>query len=140
MIVLDTNVVSELIKYSPEPAVRDWSKALTIPVFITAVTVAEMRAGVALLPDGKRKREVRAGAEKLIAGYYTFDSILPFDAGCTEQYAQVIAARQKSGEPIGVADAQIAAICLANGFALATRNEKDFAETGVEVINPWGAE
>lgn len=137
MIVLDTNVVSEIIKLNCDPGVARWAKFLETPTLLTAITVAEMRLGIAQMPEGRRKRDVSASVEKVIAGYCAMGRVLPFDEKCTTFFAQITLAQQKAGRQIEVEDAQIAAICLAHGYALATRNEKDFTETGLEIINPW---
>ncbi|MDO4241128.1 MAG: type II toxin-antitoxin system VapC family toxin [Microbacteriaceae bacterium] len=137
MIVFDTNVLSEISSINPDPAITEWSSSLDHPVYITAITVAEMRYGVVRLPEGKRKDALDKMVEIAIDLYHSEGRVLPFDESSTPYYARVLSARQKAGKPTSMADAQIAAICMANGFALATRNEKDFAETGVKVVNPW---
>lgn len=133
MIALDTNVISELARQVPDSAVLSWLDSLvTADVVTTAVTAAELRYGVARLPDGHRKRELTA----VIRGILTEDfqgRILPFDERASVRYADIVISR----EHIGVADAQIAAICSDVGATLATRNTSDFEETGVELINPW---
>ena len=114
-----------------------WLDSLEISdVATTAVTAAELRYGVARLPDGHRKRELAV----VIRGILTEDfhgRVLPFDEGSSVQYADIVADRERIGRPIGVADAQIAAICRDVGAMLATRNTPDFEETGVELVNPW---
>ena len=137
MIVLDTNVISELARRVPDPGVLSWLDSLEVSeVATTAVTAAELRYGVARLPDGHRKRELTV----MIRGIVTEDfqgRVLPFDERASACYADIVAGREKIGRPIGVADAQIAAICRDLGAALATRNISDFEETGIELINPW---
>ena len=137
MIALDTNVISELARQVPDPGVLSWLDSLEVAeVVTTAVTATELRYGVAGLPGGHRKRELTA----VIRGILTEDfqgRVLPFDERASVRYADIVTGREQTGRPIGVADAQIAAICRARGAVLATRNIKDFLETGVEVINPW---
>lgn len=137
MIVLDTTVISELARQVPDAGALTWLDSLEISdVATTAVTAAELRYGLARLPDGRRKRELTV----VIHGILTEDfrgRVLPFDEGSSVQYADIVANRERIGRPIGVADAQIASICRDVGAALATRNTTDFEETGVELVNPW---
>jgi hypothetical protein len=137
VIVLDTNVISELARKVPDPGVLSWLDALEISdVVTTAVTAAELRYGIARLPDGHRKRELAI----VIRGILTEDfqgRVLPFDERSSVQYADIVTRRERIGRPIGIADAQIAAICRDLAATLATRNTADFEETGIELINPW---
>ncbi|HLT67145.1 MAG TPA: type II toxin-antitoxin system VapC family toxin [Microbacterium sp.] len=139
MIVLDTNVISEIFRPSPEPRVIDWLVSQTGDVAISAITLAELLAGVRRLPDSRRKDELAARIEEAVAPYRGSRSVLAFDDGAAERYADVLASREAAGAPISTADAQIAAICLAHDAACATRNVKDFAHTGVELVDPWAA-
>jgi toxin FitB len=137
VIVLDTNVISELSRRVPDPGVLSWLDSLAVSdVATTAITAAELRYGVARLPDGRRKRELTG----MIEGILTEDfhgRVLPFDERSSVQYADIVAGRGRVGRPIGVADAQIAAVCRDLNAILATRNIADFGETGIELINPW---
>lgn len=136
MIVVDTNVVSELMRPSPAPEVRDWIAAQAPgELCTTAVTVAEIRYGLERLPDGRRKDGLLATAAEVFAAFSEF--IHPFDADAATWYATIVAHRDRLGLPIDGFDAQIAAICRARGAALATRTAKDFRETGIGVIDPW---
>ena len=136
MIVADTNVLSELMRASPFPALRDWvSRQATGELYTTAITAAEIRYGLERLPGGRRKDRLLAAADEVLAAFS--EHVLPFDAGAAVHYARIARRRDEAGLPIGGFDAQIAAICRAHGAALATRNSKDFLETGVEVIDPW---
>lgn len=139
MIVLDTNVISEIFRPSPEPRVIDWLVSQTGDVAISAITLAELLAGVRRLPDSRRQDELAARIEEAVAPYRGSRSVLAFDDGAAERYADVLASREAAGAPISTADAQIAAICLAHDAACATRNVKDFAHTGVELVDPWAA-
>jgi predicted nucleic acid-binding protein len=137
VIVLDTNVVSELARPSPNPNVIDWIDAHnSAELVITALTAAEVRAGVALLPSGRRSREIGLRMEVLLtetfAGY-----VLAFDIDSTSHYADILAARTRAGRTISAVDAQIAAISRQHQATLATRNIADFAGTGIDLINPW---
>ena len=137
MIVLDTNVISELSRRVPDPGVLSWLDSLAVSdVATTAITAAELRYGVARLPDGHRKRELTV----MIEGILTEDfqgRVLPFDERSSVHYAAIVTGRGRIGRPIGVADAQIAAVCRDLNAILATRNTADFEETGIELINPW---
>ena len=136
MIVVDTNVVSELMRPSPSSQVRDWVSAQARgELCTTAITVAEIRYGLERLPDGRPKDSLLATATEVFAAFSEF--IQPFDADAAVWYATIVARRDRLGLPIDGFDAQIAAICRARGGALATRNAKDFAETGIDVIDPW---
>jgi len=137
VIILDTNVVSELARQVPDPGVLAWLDSLEISeVATTAITAAELRYGVARLPEGHRKRERTV----MIRGILTEDfygRVLPFDERASVRYADIVTDRERIGRPIGVADAQIAAICRDSGATLATRNTPDLEETGVKLIDPW---
>ena len=136
MIIVDTNVVSELMRPSPSPQVRDWVSA-QVPgeLCTTAITVAEIRYGLEQLADGRRKQSLLSAATEVFAAFS--DYIQPFDADAAIWYATIVARRDRLGLPIDGFDAQIAAICRIRDAALATRNAKDFRETGIDVIDPW---
>lgn len=137
MIILDTNVISELARQVPDPGVLTWLDSLEISeVATTAITAAELRYGVARLPEGHRKRELTV----MIRGILTEDfygRVLPFDERASVRYADIVTGRERIGRPIGVADAQIAAICRDSGATLATRNTPNFEETGIKLVDPW---
>jgi toxin FitB len=137
VIVLDTNVISELARQIPDTGVLAWLDSLELSeVATTAVTAAELRYGVARLRDGHRKRELTMVIRGILAEDF-YGRVLPFDERASIRYADVVTGRERIGRPIGVADAQIAAICRDSGAMLATRNTADFEETGVELIDPW---
>ncbi len=137
MIVLDTNVVSEVFREQPDPGVLWWLDSLTGSVAITAVTAAELLAGVRQMPAGRRQALLQADISATIDTYRSDGAVLPFDVDCAREYAEVRAQRRELGLATATADAQIAAICRAHGATLATRNAKDFVETGIALINPW---
>lgn len=139
MIVLDTNVVSEIFRPEPEARVVTWLEDLTGEVAIAAVTLAELLAGVRRFPDGQRRTALEEQVRQAVEPYRATRAILPFDAEAAQEYADVLAARERAGRPIHTADAQIAAICRAHGATCATRNVRDFDGTGVDVVNPWTA-
>jgi predicted nucleic acid-binding protein len=138
MIVLDTNVVSELMRRRPAEAVLSWVDGEDASsLAITAVTAAELLHGVARLPNGARRRKLTVAVHGLLAEDFA-GRILPFDGSAAIHYADLVAARERDGRPVSIADGQIAAICRHHGAALATRNVRDFEVTGVDVLDPWG--
>jgi toxin FitB len=137
MILLDTNVLSELMRPVPSAAVESWMSDQPVAgIFISSITEAELRYGLALLPDGQRQRRLVAQAEAMLAEDFA-GRILPFDSPAASAYARIAAARRLSGRPISQADAQIAAVAASRGASLATRNVADFVDCGVEVVDPW---
>lgn len=139
MIVLDTNVPSELARVEPDRGVLAWLDALDAGrVTTTAVTAAELRYGVERLPDGRRKTLLRAAVEGLLRDDLR-GRVEPFDAAASVRYALLVARRERLGRPISGADAQIAAICQTRAATLATRNVTDFVDTGIEVVDPWAS-
>lgn len=136
MIIVDTNVASELMKPSPDPAVRDWVRARRgKDLSTTAITLAEIRYGIDRLPAGGRRDLLNATADDIFAAFE--DQVLPFDAAAATHYPVIVTRRDRAGLPIDGFDAQIASICRTHDAALATRNLKDFQETGIHVIDPW---
>ncbi|WP_019807443.1 type II toxin-antitoxin system VapC family toxin [Saccharomonospora halophila] len=137
MIVLDTNVVSELMRPEPDSRVMTWVDRLPAEdVFVASVTAAELRYGAARLSDGRRKRELVVKVEELFAEDFQ-GRVLPFDDAAAACYAEIAVERERAGQTVSMADAQIAAICRSHGTPLATRNIKDFSGTGVDLVNPW---
>lgn len=134
MIVIDTNVVSEMMHKEPDRQVLGWSDAAG-RLHTTAITIAEVDYGIARLPEGRRKDQLVAAAASLFVEFE--EMILPFDARAARRYGSVVADRERVGLPITAADAQIAAICAAWGAILATRKTDDFSGTGVRLVNPW---
>ena len=136
MIVLDTNVVSELMRKDAAAEVVAWvDRHPGDQVFITAVTAAELLYGVARLPDGRSKQALAAKVRDLIDEDFE-DQVLSFNSDSAHHYAEIVASRARLGKPISMADAQIAAICRQYELGLGTRNTKDFADTGIRVFNP----
>ena len=137
MIILDTNVVSEFMRERPHPEVLAWlDDQLTSTLFVTAITEAEIRTGVAILSDVQRQREMCAASERAF-GVLFAERILPFDSEAARAYAVIAASRRAAGHPISQADCQIAAITRSSGASVATRDVNDFEGCGIEVINPW---
>jgi toxin FitB len=137
VIVLDTNVISEVFRPRADTRVIAWLESLTADVAITAVTLAELLAGVRRLPEGRRKLALGARIDAALQPYRETQAVLAFDDKAADHYADVLVARERAGKPISTADAQIAAICRAHGASCATRNSKDFARTGIGLIDPW---
>jgi toxin FitB len=136
VIILDTNVVSETMQPRPSSRVMIWlERCPTEDAFLTSVTEAEILAGIAMMPDGRRQTLIRIAWEKLVEVY--LDRILPFDRIAAQHYAKIVAARRRLGRPISQSDAQIAAITRSSGATLATRNLRDFEHCGVELVNPF---
>lgn len=104
-------------------------------LYTTAVTVAEIRYGIARLPEGQRRESLHQAANEIFAAFPR--QVLPFDLAAAGAYADVVAGRERLGQPIDGFDAQIAAICHAQAATLATRNTEDFADTGIDVLDPW---
>lgn len=137
MILLDTNVLSELIRREPDGGVTQWLDSLdAAAVATTAITAAELRYGVARLPTGRRKEQLTEAIDGLIEEDLD-GRVEPFDATAAIHYAAIVSDRDKAGRPISMADAQIAAICRKLGATLATRNGSDFEDTGIELLDPW---
>lgn len=138
MIVLDTNVLSELIRSEPDEGVVRWLDSCDVSaVATTSITAAEMLYGVARLPAGRRKKQLREAVRGLIEEDLD-DHVEPFDVTAASHYAALVSDRETAGRPISVADAQIAAICRKLGATLATRNIRDFEGTGIDLLDPWG--
>ena len=137
MTILDTNVVSEIMRQAPAPAVLRWiSDQVSEELHITAITIAEIFYGIELLPRGKRQELLRAGAERLFQVVFR-DSILTFDARSAREFSVIASSRRKQGRPMAEFDAQIAAIARAKRAIVATRDTGDFEGCGVRLVNPW---
>ena len=138
MILLDTNVLSEQFRAKPDERVLNWlNNQVLETLYLSAMTVAEIRAGVALMPEGKRKNILSDRIEEKLLPLFA-GRVLPFDMSCTRAYAKVLATAKQSGSGIAAADAVIAATALNGGFSIATRDTSPFEAAGVTVINPWG--
>lgn len=139
MILLDTNVVSEPLRHAPALSVIKWIDAQSMEtLFLSAITVAELRAGVALLPAGRRRSVLQKNLEKSVLPLFA-GRVLPFDLACTQAYAALMTKARSAGLAIATADGYIASIAAANGLTVATRDTSPFEAAGVAVINPWQA-
>ncbi len=137
MFVLDTNVVSELMRDQPHSAVLQWvDDQPTTSLFVTAITEAEIRTGIAILPSGERRQRLAAAAERAF-GILFDERILPFGSEAAQAYAVIASNRRSAGRPIGHADCQIAAIARSAGASVATRDVEGFDGCGIDVMNPW---
>lgn len=137
MIVLDTNVVSELMRPRPSPAVVEWLDTQPADeVAVTAITAAEVFHGIRRLAEGSRRSALEAAAEAMFDEEFA-QRILPFDQVAARHYADIVVQRENRGRPISMADARIAALARHHAAALATRNVRDFEELGLELIDPW---
>lgn len=140
MILLDTNVISEPQRQKPNTRVLDWIDAQALEtLYLSAITVGEMRAGIALMPAGKRRATLHENLETRLLPMFA-NRVLSFDMACTKVYAELLARSRAAGMAVETADAFIAAVALANGFTVATRDTTPFEAAGVAVINPWEAD
>lgn len=138
MILLDTNVVSEPLRQVPEARVIDWIDAQPLEtLYLSAITVAELRAGVALLPEGARRATLRENLEKRVLPMFA-GRVLSFDIACTKAYAELLAKARSACVAVETVNACIAAVALTNGFNVATRDAHPFEAAGLAVVNPWG--
>jgi toxin FitB len=137
VIVADTNVLSEPLRARPDQGVLAWLGQHADVVALTTITVGELFYGALRLEDGRRRDGLLVAIEALVAG--AGQRVLPYDEMAARQYARLRRAREAAGRPVGVEDTMIAAICLAGGHAVATRNTRDFDVAGLEVVDPWDA-
>jgi len=136
MIVLDTDVLSEFMRSRPNERVREWLDGIPErEVWTTSIVIAEIAAGIALLPLGARRRVLAEEFDRMLRLFA--DRILVFDASAAVEYGTIVAYRARLGRPISIADAQIAAIATVNGAVLATRNVTDFDGLAVDLVDPW---
>lgn len=139
-VLLDTNVVSELLRPSPKPAVEGWvAERPAAELYFSAIGEAELRYGVAMLPTGQRKDALAAAIEGILREDFE-GRILPFDSDAARAYANIAAAHRAAGRTVAPADCQIAAIARSRGMTVATRNVRDFEDIGIEIVDPWAGE
>lgn len=137
MILLDTNVISETQRQEPDARVLDWLDAQALEtLYLSTITVAELRAGIALLPVGKRRASLDENLEKRLLPMFA-NRVLAFDMACTKAYAELLAKSRAAGLAVETADAFIGAVALANGFTVATRDTSPFEAAGLIILNPW---
>lgn len=139
MIILDTNVISELLRPAPEPKVEHWLSAQDgLNVYLTSISEAELRYGLAIMGNGKRRAALVDAVDRILREDLA-GRILPFDSDAAQSYASIAAARRAAGRPIAQADCQIASIAHTRGATVATRNTPDFEGCEIDLINPWTA-
>ncbi len=132
-------MISETQRQEPNARVLDWIDAQALEtLYLSAITVAELRAGIALMPTGKRRANMHENLEKRLLPMFA-NRVLSFDMACTKAYAELLAKSRAAGLAVETADAFIAAVALANGFTVATRDTSPFEAAGLNVINPWEA-
>jgi len=137
MILIDTNVISELMRLHPAPAVMEWfGRQQAGALHLSAVGEAELRRGAAILPEGRRRDRLIAEIDAMVAEDFA-GRVLPFDSAAAQAFAAIFADRRAAGRPISFPDCQIAATARAYGAAMATRNVADFEGCGVGLVNPW---
>jgi predicted nucleic acid-binding protein len=137
LILLDTNVVSELMRAAPSPQVLNWLNIQSAQeTWLCSVVAGELLYGLARLPDGFRKQQLTQALSHMLSDEFQ-GRVLPYDLEAAVILADLVAQRERLGQPIALADAQIAAIALAHQALLATRNTKDFEGLGLKLINPW---
>ena len=139
MILLDTNVISEPQRRQTNARVLDWIDAQALEtLYLSTITVAELRAGIALMPTGKRRDRLDENLEKHLLPMFA-NRVLSFDMACSKAYAELLAQSRAAGLAVDAAYAFIAAVALANGFTVASRDRGPFEAAGLNVINPWEA-
>jgi predicted nucleic acid-binding protein len=137
VIILDTNILSALMRTAPEPAVVRWlDQQPAESIWITSITLFETRFGLALLPQGRRRQSLEQAFDRLLEEDLE-NRVLDFDSTAATEAAALAAARQKAGRPVDMRDTQIAGIALARRATLATRNVRHFQDLRVSVIDPW---
>ena len=140
MILIDTNVISELWKAEPNPDVLAWMDAQAVEtLYLSAVTVADLRFGVAVMPEGQRRSIYQERLEKEVLPAFT-GRVLPFDLAASRAYADLMAGARLTGKAIGKADGYIAATASACGLMVATRDISPFEAAGLKWVNPWEAQ
>ena len=137
MIIIDTNIISEMMKVSPSTKVMTWmDKHQAIELFITTTTIAEIFYGINVLPDGNRKRSLEDSFNKTLEFAFKH-RILSFDEAAAQLYGEIMGKRKMLGRPLSIFDGQIASIAIANKFSIATRNVRDFIDCEINLINPF---
>jgi predicted nucleic acid-binding protein len=137
MIVVDTNVVSEFMVSPPAQSVLEWLNAQdAADLYLTTISIAEISFGLHVMPDGHRRRQLSDRFEQFLGAAFA-SRILPFDEDAARAYGEIRGHRREFGRPISAFDGQIAAIARKRGFAIATRNVRDFEDCGLELINPF---
>lgn len=137
MILIDTNVISELVRPAPSAAVVSWVAGNRHRLALSTVTVAELAYGIASLPDDARRTALQSVVQRLVAAYA--DRMLAFTERAAWQYGEVMGSARAAGRPMSVPDGMIAAVAMVNGCELATRNRRDFQGLALQIVDPWSA-
>jgi len=135
LILVDTNVWSELVKPHPDAHVMAWEERHAERLWLSTIVIGEFLSGVELMPDGRRRNALRAAYQDILRAYA--HRIAPFDLQAALRYASVLAHQEAAGRAPGTADTQIAASALTRGMALATRNTRHFEGLGLDLLDPW---
>ena len=137
MIILDTNVISELMRAKPEPVVVNWFRVRSLlDIATTTINLAEIRFGLARLPFGRRRRDLEVTFNSLAVRGFA-NRVFDFDASAADAYGDLAVERERAGRRLEGFDGLVAAIAKSRGMPIATRNTNDFEGLGIEVINPW---
>jgi predicted nucleic acid-binding protein len=137
MILVDTNVVSEIMKIAPSRTVVKWlNNQRSSSLYVSTITIGEIEYGLRILPSGKRRLQLKEKFERFISLAFA-QRVLAYDEAAARTYGEVMSLRKEMGRPMSVADGQIAAIARSKGFVVATRNTGDFEDCGVELIDPF---
>ena len=140
MILLDTNVVAEVMKVAPSANVLKWlNDQSSSAVYVSAVTVGEIEYGLRILPDGRRRLQMKEKFEQFIVLAFA-QRVLGYDEAAARLYGEIMGVRKELGRPMSVPDGQIAAVARSHGLSIATRNTRDFEECGVDLLNPFDSE
>ena len=138
MIVIDTNVISELMRPQPDATVIQWfDQQATSRLYLTTITLAEIRYGLSIMADGKRKQHMSSQFEAYVDRVFE-GRVLDFTSEAASRYADIMSYRRRAGLPMSMADGQIAAIASTHHFSVATRNTKDFEDCGLALVDPFG--
>lgn len=139
MIILDTNIISALMRPQLNGSVRDWvDEQPSSQLWTTAISLLEIRSSLLFMPEGRRRNLLASGFDELLVRFFD-KRILPFDAEAAEQAAKIDVIQHRSGRDIGSGDIQVSGICIARRATLATRNIRHFADLGIPLVDPWNA-
>lgn len=137
MILLDTNIVSEVMKVTPAEVVLNWlNQQESSALYVATITIGEIAYGLRILPDGKRRTSLTDKFEQFIAQAFA-QRVIDYDEPAARVYGEIMGARKESGRPMSIPDGQIAAVARCNHLCVATRNVADFEPCGVDLINPF---
>lgn len=137
--LVDTNVISEILRATPDAQVAAWSRQLTKQsAFLSVVSLGELRKGLTIMPEGARRAQLEKSIEEMLPIWFS-GRILPVTQSIAERWGILAGQRQGKGRPLGVPDGQIAATAFEHGLTVVTRNVRDFEDLGVSILNPWDA-